>query len=324
MDVYFFKLKFHGFVLFGPSYSGGKSTSVVESDTLFSAILNVIKIYYGKKEADRLIEEFLKSPPFLISSLFPYWESKYYLPKPLYDDFISDELKKKLGKELKKRTLLNAQDFLMWLRGDQKYFEQRIESQDFTKEKPSIIKNTLFPKVTVDRQTAETNLFHVKYGKFKENSGLYGFVRFKNSEYIDKFRRYLLLLGKTGLGGERNTGFGQYEILEYAPINGLLKEIFDYKNSVPHVTLSLVYPKPEEVENHSRYFIAYDLIRKGGFITSGKNHIPIKKKSVTFLKEGSSFREPIEGMLVDVTPPNSSLYIDHRVYKYGYSFLIPL
>jgi len=67
--------------------------NVPRSDTLFGAIAWAIRLLYGEKELVRILDEFdlaisaQESPPFVISSLFPYFEDKegkiLFLPRPL-------------------------------------------------------------------------------------------------------------------------------------------------------------------------------------------------------------------------------------------------
>ncbi len=321
-SLFVFKIKFKNFVKFGHLLSA-RPVSLVESDALFSALLNTVSIYYGEKETNTLVEEFISNPPFLISSLFPYCKDTYYLPKPLWDDFISNDTKKQLGKLIKKRTLINVEDFYKWLTKNENYFLQRLTTEQFKTEKTSFLKTVLLPKTVLDRESKSTNLYHVVYGKFEPNTGVYGFVYFKKPEYIEKFHKYLILLGKTGLGGERTFGYGQFEVVEYAPVRGLLKDIFLTKTDF-YVSLSLIYPEQENFILIKNSLLAYDLTKKGGFICSGKNQISIKKKTVTFLKEGTSTSEPFRGSIVDVTPENAHYYINHKVYKYGYALWVPL
>jgi CRISPR-associated protein Csm4 len=116
MNIYKYELDFLGPTHFGET--GIELENVCErvsSDTLFSALLNAMNVVHGEGKASELIEEFLKDPPFLISSLFLYGGETFYLPRPLFDDHLGDELKKSYGKELKKTLWLSNELFLSGL-----------------------------------------------------------------------------------------------------------------------------------------------------------------------------------------------------------------
>src|SRR5262245_45457767 len=94
--------------------------SAPRSDTLFGAIAWAIRLLYGEGELIRLLEQFDRavasqsSPPFLISSLFPFVESgngderqarrTLFLPRPLlasnFDLAIDDRYAHRLFKKL--------------------------------------------------------------------------------------------------------------------------------------------------------------------------------------------------------------------------------
>jgi len=86
----------------------------------------------------------------------------------------------------------------------------------------------------------------------------------------------------------------------------------------------LYHPDEEEKPNLTSSFIAYDITRKRGWITTGRYALPLKRKSVGFVTEGSVSGNPLKGTLVDVTPDNPHEILGHRVYRYGYAFTAPL
>lgn len=119
MDIYLYKLRFKSAVHFGDT--GIDLENVQESagsDAFFSALINAVKIYYGTKEAGYLIKKFLENPPFILTSLFIYSKDSYFLPKPLDDSFIPEDVKKAKGKDLKKLKWLEKSDFFRWQRQD--------------------------------------------------------------------------------------------------------------------------------------------------------------------------------------------------------------
>lgn len=173
MDVYIYELKFNGPVHFGDTGIDLENVQeTVQSDTLFSALMNMMSIYYGEKAASDLIAEFEETQPFLISSLFVYTNGKYFLPKPMDDRFIDARIKKKKGKELKKIKWLVAEEFNKWLSGI-KPTENDIDrfgkaQEDYNE----AFKRETRPRVTLDRSNQQGALYHCGYVHFKKESGL--------------------------------------------------------------------------------------------------------------------------------------------------------
>jgi CRISPR-associated protein Csm4 len=322
MEVYFYKLKFQSPVHFGETGIYLENIQeTISSDSLFSALINVVATYYGREEADSWLNLFKETPPFLLSSLFIYNKDKYFLPKPLEDSFISKEIKQKMGKELKKLKTIEATYFLKWLNKNPFEIED-IQKMSKSSESSYPYKKEIRPRVTLDRITQQSSIYFCGILKFEEDAGLWGLVAFKNKSFIEKFKIILNLLGQTGIGGEKTYGYGMFNLIEFKPVDGILNDIVNTKSD--YFTLLSLY-HPSEKDNAKEKLISYNLIRKKGWITSGRYALPLKRKSVGFITEGSILKEPATGMLVDVTPdyPPPAI-LNHRVYRYGYAFTVPL
>jgi CRISPR-associated protein Csm4 len=77
--------------------------------------------------------------------------------------------------------------------------------------------------------------------------------------------------------------------------------------------------------NIKNALIAYDVVRRKGWVTSGRYALPLKRKSVGFFTEGSVLKTQPRGCIVDVTPEGASLDIlQHDIYRYGYAFTAPI
>lgn len=325
MKIYLYKLKFHGATHFGDTGIDLENVSEwVNSDTLFSALLNAHRTMDGEESASSIIEAFTNRPPFLISSVFLYSGDNYFLPRPMFDEHISTDLKKRLGKDLKKLKWLNREGFLKWIsreeitEADVKEMQstQKLYNEAFTLE--------IRPRVSLDRATQTSNIYHSGYIYFKKEAGLYGFAAFNDETYINHFQAMLTTLGEIGLGGERTYGCGMFKVDSFQEITGLFKEILN-SNSNVYTLLSLYHPSEDEVKTIKDKLIAYDIVKKKGWITSGRYALPLKRKSVGFIIEGSVFKEPPEGTLVDVTPDKPPPDIlTHKIYRYGYAFTAPL
>jgi CRISPR-associated protein Csm4 len=179
------------------------------------------------------------------------------------------------------------------------------------------------PRVSLDRATQNSNLYHCGYVHFKKGAGLYGLVAFKNDKYVDLFFDLLTNLGDIGIGGEKTYGSGVFKVERYERISGTFKEIFDLKSS-RYVLLSLYHPAPDERMSLQSSAIAFEIIRKKGWIASGRRTLPLKRKSIGFFGEGSVFTFSPRGCLADVTPDSDPYRIlAHRVFRYGYAFTVP-
>lgn len=323
MDAYIFKLNFIAPVHFGDTGIDLENVQeTVNSDTLFSALINAISANLSRNVADKFVNDFLQDPPFLFTSLFPYFENTYFLPKPLDDSFLDENLKQEFGKELKKIAWLKKEDFLNWILNKNLTKEKLNEIKQYQSEVKELSLKEIRPRVTIDRITNQTTIYHCGYTYFKKNAGLYGLVAFKNNDYFDKFKVAINLLGQTGLGGEKTYGCGLFES-ELLKIDEVFKEILNAKTQ-KITLLSLYHPTENEFTKLDRILDSYNFIRKKGWITSGRLALPLKRKSVGFITEGSVLKDAVSGTLVDVTPENVPKdCLSHKVYRYGYAFLVP-
>ena len=80
-----------------------------------------------------------------------------------------------------------------------------------------------------------------------------------------------------------------------------------------------------EKERLSEAVEAWDLEERRGYVVTGRYTTTLKRKRVRFLSAGSVFKEPLQGMLADVTPENHpALGLPHRVYRAGFALTLPL
>lgn len=158
----------------------------------------------------------------------------------------------------------------------------------------------------------------------KKNRGFNGLAAFKDSNAENVFRHLIELLGDTGLGGEKTYGCGTFKV-RLERVAGVLRDILS-TSSDKYILLSLFHPPASEQAQLRSNLVAYDIIRKRGWITSGRDALPVKRKSVGFITEGSVFASKPVGCLVDVTPDKDKLPfpLSHNIYRYGYAFTAPL
>lgn len=296
------------------------TSEFIHSDTLFSAICNVYRLLYGKDELEELLNSYTNNtPPFLISSAFPYVNCEkdvllFPLPKSVdLGRYVKDY------KKYKKIELVSKDLFVKMIAGKANFENSFLIQSNKVLITSNEIKNTKeikiwstreVPRVAIDSKTSASSIYH--FGEVVYlNGGLYFLIDFKNSYYTKKVKAAIRVLGDEGIGGDRTYGKGIFKIKGFEPIK------FDITSNRSFVTLSLYYPKPDELHGLKG---DYDIIKTGGWIYSieGTTH---RRKVVRMFTEGSVFEKPIKmyGKLVPVAPSGFS----HDVYRYGYAFPIP-
>lgn len=267
------------------------------SDTLFGALVWAMK-ELGHDPAEFLSLYSRGSPPLVVSSVFPrvYEDDDpgkpllNLLPKPLYPlpgkDFGTKEEYAEF-KGVKKARWIRAEDF-----------NKAIGSGSLPKKKyPSASKSAERPRVKVPRTGGESELFHQRLvvlpGAWLLMKG--------DSEWIEKARAALRLIGERGLGGGITYGVGCFEV------GDMDNPIREPSGGRACVILSLYYPKPEEWEEIRKSpVIAYKVERRKGRVDSSR--VPggtnVFKRPVLYMAEGSllPWLGETPGELVDVTP----------------------
>jgi len=331
---------------FGEVGIGIEETSErVRSDTLFSALTNAYARLEGKTEVENLLQRFLQSsqPPVRMSSTFIYRQngekSVYYLPRPL-------TLPKKYPqrndleffKEYKKLKYLPLEIWQRWYQGEGFTESDRAELSAKTKNESnkdgslcnsgafdygSAYKIAQLPKIAVDRVTRATNLYHTGLVQFQWEeglSGLYFLLQFPEADKAleNKLRAALNLLGEDGLGGERSSGAGRFE-LEWLELPKLWQQVVDFKGATHHSLISLFWDSsiPKELADAS----FYEIQERGGWIGSPFSGVQMRRKATQMFTEGSVFPIAPGGKLADVTP---SGFTAHKIYRNGISFSLPI
>ena len=283
---------------------------LIHSDTLFGAIANQWVKIPAPCSMEQLKDRLnTASPPFRISSAFPFSGDNYYLPTPRgTKDFYMDLLKNV--------PYLELSYFLKLSHGDTSHLGKLPESDPVY----GILFGFSAPRLTVDRITCSTNVYDAHGWSFTENSGLYFILEIHNQEFFDTLEVCLHLLGEAGIGADRNVGFGAFKPSTY-PIeaNTEWDELFAEKEGqdITFCTLSLVCPN-DNIE--ARESISYDIIPRKGWILSNSSLMQAKRRKCHMFAEGSLFKKPVLGQLADVTP---SIFLkEHQVWRYGLGLCI--
>jgi CRISPR-associated protein Csm4 len=156
------------------------------------------------------------------------------------------------------------------------------------------------PRVTLDRASSASNLFHIGQVHFAEACGLWFAVRWlKADEDLKKqFKNMLEQLAATGFGAERGVGLGIAQVKQ----SGAL-DLPDANGA--WVTLSRYLPKEDEVAALGDARSAYSLKSVGGWLDSptnmGQRRIPLN-----LIEEGSVIgikaAHEVPGRVEDVQP----------------------
>jgi CRISPR-associated protein Csm4 len=309
----------------------------VAADTLFSAVCSMWRLLYGLDALRNDLLSPFKEPagaePFFLTSAFPYASDVRLFPKPLAqfpnlkvpeDDnkvfrrvrFVSEKVFSSLASGIPTKfdrgNCINGG--AVWITKEDG--EQLSGLADELTGDPSLWKKAVVPRVTLDRISWSSTIWH--FGKLilQDGCGLWFAVRF-NPAYPglrQKFEAALRLLGDEGLCGERGAGHGLFEV------KGTKEQEIPSLGGAKHsVTLSPVFPKDEhQARLLTAVGSAYELSARRGWVTSPEA-ANLRRKVVWMLSEGSVLTQAPEsfpGDLANVKPDDCS----HEVWRYGYAF----
>lgn len=339
---------------FGEVGIGIEETSErVRSDTLFSAWISAYARLFDKTAVEELLNKFPgsqqespKQPPFRLSSTFIYRRNGegyiYYLPKPLEfpRGYPTDDLK--FTKTYKKLNYLPLEIWQRWYQGDgfipsditELIAEKDKKANDtdplhkagtFDYSKAYKIHQT--PKVAIDRITRATNFYHTGFVQFEweepKQSGLYFLLNFpeQNQKLENDLHAALNLLGEEGLGGERSSGAGRFDV-EWLELPKDWDDVVKFKQQNHYSLMSLFWelPLPEGLLPKDK-IASYAIQERGGWIASPSSGRQLRRQMVRMFAEGSVFSILPEGKLADVTPDK---FKQHKIYRSGISLSLPV
>ncbi len=326
----------------------------VRSDTLFSAWVNAYARLFGGREVENLLQRFLDlpQPPVRISSTFIYRQKGtnfvYYLPRPLKlpRNYPGDDLK--FFKTFKKLKYLPLDIWQRWYQGVGFTTEgeecDRAELEETTNKSRAsgalhlagafdygtTFKKDQLPKVAIDRVTRATNFYHTGFVQFEgepngngtnSRSGLYFLLQFPETDRDLENRLYaaLNLLGEEGLGGERSSGAGRFEVDNWSDLPADWQNVVSFEEGTHHYIISLFWQLPI-----TQYWLtnsSYEIIERGGWIGSPFSGQQLRRQKVQMFAEGSVFASIPSGQLADVTPERFNA---HRIYRNGISLSLPI
>lgn len=327
MSYLLYKLRFLNGIHIGTASGNTLEETMmsVYSDTFYSAIFNEYMKIYNDDELYKISE----TGEFLISDLLPFKEKEdmstdFYLPKPFISLQRNETTKEKNDEEVIDRKKVKATNFIPADKLGQ-YFSFLKTGKNFPEIDDDFGKKELYTKNKVSLKNEDTKLYNIEVFKFNEKSGLYFIVKLpEDNEWQEIFENILESLSLTGIGGKRNSGFGQFISEDPMFFDG---EDFDaiesesdayinkalYSEEEKYLSISSYSPKIEEIEKIKESENYYQLIKRSGFVNSSLySEQAEKRKQVYMLSSGSVLSFKPEGKILDL-----NLHGKHSIYRMG-------
>lgn len=325
---------------FGEIGIGLEQTSErVRSDTLFSAWVSSYARIFGSSGIEQLLTDFTENPekpPFRVSSTFIYRRDGEgfidYLPKPIEKPVGYPDPDLPIAKTYRKLNYLPLSIWRQWYQGNG--FDAGCDLQQLINDYKAAFKPYELPKVSIDRTTRATNFYHTglvqfawepvtaaSQGTVNSLAGLYFLVQLpeQNDELEARLRIALELLGEEGLGGERSSGAGRFQVMGWDDLPGEWQETINFADGKHHALISLFWQHPlppDYIEGSARYVLQ----ERGGWIASPSGR-QLRRKKVHMFAEGSVFPKAPVGCLANVTPEQ---FTAHRIYRSGVALSLPI
>ena len=249
-----------------------------------------------------------------------------FFPKPLIDlNVNADDDRKALKRvrylsERRFRQIvdgeLNASDHADLIKDKDLINDGQLWIHDDDKCPRTVWKTDKRPRVTLDRQSSASEIWHLKVVKFHEGCGLWFDAKFEAEETQTQIETILRVLGDTGIGGERSAGYGAFD-LHSEPA-----EPQPESESDRFVTLSPICPRDtDELDRLIQGDVGYTLEERSGWIGSAEGS-GLRRQQVWMFAEGSVLAgSGVQvGRLVDLKPDA----FPHPVWRYAYAWPIKI
>ena len=312
----------------------GNSQKIIQSDTLYAALMSCLA-----KNGEELPED--GELGFTVSSLFPYFQKDkdsspvYFLPIPMQSRQadLADVTKAKMVKKvqwidsnlyssvLSGESLFDGTDsYIPYIQGNYLTTYELPEDINGSKE---FVRSEVSQRVTLMSRTGEEDAkpFYVDKILFRYDVGLY-FIVEGDTSLLEKA---LHLLSLEGIGTDRNVGYGFFEYTADSLSIDLPKE------ANHQLSLSLLIPESKEQLEMllNSECVAYDFVRRGGWITTYP-YMTLRKNAIYGFVPGSVFRKDegesatVIGKIVDLKPETVDVEITHHVWRNGKAIMLPI
>ena len=330
MSYFLYKLAFDTPVHFGNAEQGGKLEQIhmdFPADTLFSAICTELA-QHGETETLQWLIENVNRDSIVLSNLFPYLADErqdfLYIPKPLMA-VQPENLKDNIPLEELKRMATNRkkQKKINYIRCGSlaRYFKSLHTGGSFD-ENAEFGTASLTQRVS-RREELPLPYYVAKY-VFSDNAGMYMVVQFQDEAYAERFKKLLALLGLSGIGGKRSSGFGKFHVAgavkldEYCQGDELeLYRLLENRAAGWQMNLSGILPAVDDLPSVKEG--QYKLQKRSGFISVTNGEQEMKKNSIYFLAAGSCFKKRIAGRLAVLGNAGG-----HDILRYGKGLYVGL
>ena len=323
-----------------------KTEVYIPGDTLFSALCQTWTTFYGENALETFLARYTVDGthlPFRLTSAFPFAGDVRFFPKPLVRLNIDERKDAKKAKNIQFVSYNVFKDLLndktpeldnqlinggkMWVDASEKEKLKTLlnSSEKDNKEAGDITvwKADSRPRVTLNRRSHESQIWHVQTLTFNKNCGLWFAVQFddpndtQKADDKSKIDTLLSVLGDNGIGGERNAGYGLFEFTKEKKSI----ELDAADKGSQFVTLSPICPKNEEqLAGLLDGNVNYSLKPCGGWGNS--TGTAFQRKKVMMFNEGSVLTKTDGqvGRLVNGLEPDDNDACTHPVYRYGYAW----
>lgn len=312
----------------------GSSQKTIHSDTLYAALVSCLAKMGQSIPGDGDLG-------FTVSSLFPFFQKDensapvYFLPIPMVAKQ-ADLADASMAKKVKKVQWVDSALYTSILNGDALFdgtdqFLTYIQECYLTANNLPVdangsrefVRSEVSQRVTLESRTGEEDAkpYYVDKILFRHHSGMY-FLAEGDTLLLDKA---LSMLAKEGLGTDRNVGFGFFDFATDSITLDLPK------NASHQLSLSLFIPDSQEqlaaLMDSER--VAYDFVRRGGWITTPP-YMTLRKNAIYGFLPGSVFsKNPATGCtaigkIVDLKPEVAGVEIAHHVWRNGKAIMLPI
>lgn len=312
----------------------GNSQKIIQSDTLYAALMSCLA-----KNGEIMPED--GELGFTVSSLFPYFQKEkdsapvYFLPIPLQAKQ-ADLADASTAKTVKKVQWLDSNLYSSVLSGEplfdgadsyiphiQGNYLTTYELPEDINGSKEFIRSEVSQRVTLVSRTSEEDAkpFYVDKILFRYDAGLY-FIVEGDTSLLEKA---LHLLSLEGIGTDRNVGYGFFEYTADSLSIDLPKE------ANHQLSLSLLIPESKEQLEMllNSECVAYDFVRRGGWITTYP-YMTLRKNAIYGFVPGSVFRKDegesatVIGKIVDLKPKTTDVEISHHIWRNGKAIMLPI